>query len=126
MSTVHYTFDLTRPHTHLIDVEMRLPAHAEAHLDLVLPAWLPGAYKIFDNARNLRSFASEDANGLPVRLTYDLDGASAQYAFEDWAQAGALRYPRVTLQLDRNATVELDLFEPGARTADQVWEPPPR
>src|SRR5688572_21566114 len=68
MSTVHYTFDLTRPHTHLIDVEMRLPSHAESQLDLVLPAWLPGAYKIFDNARNLRNFVSEDANGLPVRF----------------------------------------------------------
>lgn len=68
MPTVHYTFDVTRPHTHLIHVEMVVPAHDGAAMDLVLPAWLPGAYKIFDNARNLRNFAAEDLNGLSLRF----------------------------------------------------------
>ena len=68
MPTVRYVFDLTRPHTHLIGVTMELPPHAEGHLDLVLPAWLPGAYKIFDNARNLRCFEPVTLGGEPLRF----------------------------------------------------------
>lgn len=68
MTTVHYTFDVTRPHTHLIHVEMTVPAHEGASMDLVMPAWLPGAYKIFDNARNLRNFVAQDLNGQPLRF----------------------------------------------------------
>lgn len=67
MPVVKYAFDLTRPHTHLIRVEMEIPAHVEGQLDLVLPAWLPGAYKIFDNARNIRNFAAEDLDGYALQ-----------------------------------------------------------
>lgn len=67
MSTVRYLFDLTRPHTHMIFVTMDLPTHEGATLDLVMPAWLPGAYKIFDNARNLRAFTAQDGDGKDMR-----------------------------------------------------------
>ncbi|MDB5095796.1 MAG: peptidase domain protein, partial [Cyanobacteria bacterium RYN_339] len=89
MPIVRYTFDLTRPHTHLIRVEMEVPAHVEGHLDLVLPAWLPGAYKIFDNARNIRNFAAEDLDGYALpwervdwqtwRVTDGGSGATVSY-----------------------------------------------
>ena len=69
MPSIHYVFDLTQPHTHLVGVRIDVPAHGEPHLDLVLPAWLPGAYKIFDNARNIRAFeAYAAADGLPIRF----------------------------------------------------------
>ena len=68
MTTVRYTFDVTRPHTHLIHVEMAVPAAGLATLDLVMPAWLPGAYKTFDNARNLRNFEARTPDGRPLRF----------------------------------------------------------
>ncbi len=68
MRTVHYVFDLSRPHTHLVGVRLDVPAHGEPHLDLVLPAWLPGAYKIFDNARNIRALAAFNAGGEALRF----------------------------------------------------------
>src|SRR3989338_4932804 len=69
MPSIHYVFDLTQPHTHLVGVRIDVPAHGEPHLDMVLPAWLPGAYKIFDNARNIRAFeAYAAADGLPIRF----------------------------------------------------------
>jgi predicted metalloprotease with PDZ domain len=67
MPTIAYTFDLTRPHTHLVGVQMAIPAREGEHLDLVLPAWLPGAYKIFDNARNIRALSATDLDGVPLR-----------------------------------------------------------
>lgn len=68
MNTIRYVFDLTRPHTHLVGVRLEVPAHGEPHLDLVLPAWLPGAYKIFDNARNIRALAAFDPAGEALRF----------------------------------------------------------
>lgn len=67
MPTIAYTFDLTRPHTHLVGVEMAIPAREGEYLDLVLPAWLPGAYKIFDNARNVRALVATDLAGKPLK-----------------------------------------------------------
>lgn len=65
---LHYVFDGTRAHTHLVEVEIRLPAMEAPHLDFVLPAWLPGAYKIVDNARNVRRFKPAHAeSGAPLR-----------------------------------------------------------
>ncbi|MEB3196755.1 MAG: PDZ domain-containing protein [Candidatus Sericytochromatia bacterium] len=68
MPTLAYTFDLTLPHTHLVSVKLELPAHGEMHADMMLPAWLPGAYKIFDNARNIRAFEAEGPEGNPLRV----------------------------------------------------------
>lgn len=66
MSQLAYRFDLTRPHTHLVGVELDVDTTQGCHLDLTLPAWLPGAYKIFDNARNLRGFEAINAEGAPL------------------------------------------------------------
>ncbi len=90
MSCVHYTFDLRAPHTHLVGVTIDIPTHEGPHLDLTLPAWLPGAYKIVDNARNIRNLVAEstrDGHALSVtRLNWQTwrihnagDGATVRY-----------------------------------------------
>lgn len=63
MPELVYRFDLTRPHTHLVGVRLEVGEAPGAYLDLTLPAWLPGAYKIFDNARNLRGLEARDLEG---------------------------------------------------------------
>jgi predicted metalloprotease with PDZ domain len=68
MPTLAYSFDLTQPHTHLVGVSLHLPAHPEASTDVFLPAWLPGAYKIFDNARNIRSLHAAGPDGAGLRV----------------------------------------------------------
>ena len=59
-------FDLTRPHPTWWASRWN-PRSRRAALELV-PAWLPGAYKIFDNARNLRGFQAETPGGAPLRF----------------------------------------------------------
>jgi hypothetical protein len=65
-----------------------------------------------------------DAKAMPRRLGYRLEGETEEslYQFEDWNFDGPLPYPRRTLQLDRNAVVELRSFEPGALPNPQIWE----
>ncbi|HEY9898220.1 MAG TPA: hypothetical protein V6D00_03465 [Pantanalinema sp.] len=63
LPTLYYRLGMERPHTHLFQVEMRVGGWPGDHVDLALPAWTPGAYKIVDNARNLRGFEVRGLDG---------------------------------------------------------------
>jgi predicted metalloprotease with PDZ domain len=49
---------MPRPETHYFHVEMRLRGLSTDSVDLVLPAWTPGSYKIRDYARHLQEFSA--------------------------------------------------------------------
>ena len=68
--TVEYKLSMSRPWTHLFEVEVmfdRLPS-AEKSLDLVLPVWRTGRYMVFDFAGGVVRFSAADGRGnlLPV------------------------------------------------------------
>lgn len=68
LPTVRYHLGMERPHTHLFQVEIHVPAWPGEHLDLAMPAWTPGAYKIVDNARNVRGFKALGPDGRPLAV----------------------------------------------------------
>ncbi len=53
---IHYRLVVSDPHTHLVDVTVE--ADVEGAVDLVLPAWTPGSYKIRDFAQHIHGFHS--------------------------------------------------------------------
>jgi predicted metalloprotease with PDZ domain len=63
-----YTVAMSKPATHLLEVEMRLawagamPEQAE----LKMPVWTPGSYLIREYARHVESFSAKDANGTDL------------------------------------------------------------
>ena len=61
---ISYTVSMSRPWTHLLEVEMRLrwnrmPDKAE----LKMPVWTPGSYLVREYARHVQDFAVKDASG---------------------------------------------------------------
>ena len=58
-----YHLRLTRPTTHLVDVEIEAAKVAEPALDFVMPAWAPGRYAIYDFAKNVQEFTVSGARG---------------------------------------------------------------
>lgn len=65
--TISYTIAMSKPATHLLEVEMRLawqtmPEKAE----LKMPVWTPGSYLIREYARHVESFAAKDASGADL------------------------------------------------------------
>ncbi len=60
---LHYALHLGRPSTHLLDVEISVGGIAQANLDLVMPAWAPGRYAIYDFAKNVQEFSAHGAQG---------------------------------------------------------------
>ncbi len=61
---IGYTVSMSKPWTHLLEVEMRLnwtqmPEKAE----ISMPVWTPGSYLVREYARHVESFAAADAGG---------------------------------------------------------------
>lgn len=62
---LRYRLSMERPHRHLFEVSLEAQAPGGS-VDLALPAWAPGAYKILDNARNLRGLKATGPDGQPL------------------------------------------------------------
>ncbi len=60
--TICYRLRIDRPHTHRVTVDMIVPP-LPGPLDLAIPAWTPGAYKIVDHARNVRRVVAKAPDG---------------------------------------------------------------
>ena len=62
---ISYTIGMSKPWTHLLEVEMRLnwAANAPALAEVSLPVWTPGSYLVREYARHVESFAATDAGG---------------------------------------------------------------
>ncbi|MGH9902892.1 MAG: hypothetical protein ACRD68_13875, partial [Pyrinomonadaceae bacterium] len=62
---IAFTVSMPEPHTHLLQVEMRLrhTGSAAREVDLVMPVWTPGSYLVREYARHVQDFAATDAGG---------------------------------------------------------------
>ena len=63
---ISYAVSMPAPHTHLLQVEMRLArgaASLPAQIDLVMPVWTPGSYLVREYARHVQDFAATEVGG---------------------------------------------------------------
>jgi predicted metalloprotease with PDZ domain len=63
---VRYRVSMSRPHSHLFEVEARFPALD--FLDAVLPVWTPGSYLLREYARHIQDMSATDEAGQPLRV----------------------------------------------------------
>ena len=68
---IAFTVGMSRPHTHLfeVDVKIKRPANADAPAEesLVMPVWTPGSYLIREFERNVQDFEAKDGAGQPLK-----------------------------------------------------------
>ncbi len=66
---IAFTVSMSKPHTHLLEVEVRVkrPGEAPAEEVLVMPVWTPGSYMVREFARHVQDFAASDATGRPLK-----------------------------------------------------------
>lgn len=61
---IAYTISMTKPWTHLLEVEMRLKwAGAPRTVELKMPVWTPGSYLVREYARHVQDLAVKSAAG---------------------------------------------------------------
>ena len=64
---ISYTVSMTRPSTHLLEVEMRVKwSQMPALTELKMPVWTPGSYLVREYARHVMDFEVKDAGGRPL------------------------------------------------------------
>ena len=67
---ISYTVSMSRPWTHLIEVEMHVNwAQMPDVSELKMPVWTPGSYLIREYERQVQDFAAKDAGGTPLTWT---------------------------------------------------------
>lgn len=68
---IAFTVSLTKPHTHMLEVEVRVkrPAALQPPAEelLVMPVWAPGSYMIREFARHVQDFAATDSSGRALQ-----------------------------------------------------------
>jgi predicted metalloprotease with PDZ domain len=64
---ISYTVSMPKPHTHLLEVELRMRGTLAAQTDLIMPVWTPGSYLVREFARNVQDFEAKDATGRTLR-----------------------------------------------------------
>jgi predicted metalloprotease with PDZ domain len=61
---INYTVSMSKPWTHLLEVEMRVkPAQKADSTEIMMPVWTPGSYLIREYARHVQDFAAKDTSG---------------------------------------------------------------
>ena len=61
---ISYTVSMSKPWTHLLEVEMRLKSSAMPQMaEIQMPVWTPGSYLIREYARHVLDFAAKDTSG---------------------------------------------------------------
>ena len=66
---VAFTVAVSRPHTHLFEIEIAIKRAANGPQQelLVMPVWTPGSYMIREFERNVQDFAAADSAGNPLK-----------------------------------------------------------
>lgn len=71
-SDISFTVSMSKPWTHLLEVEVRvkIPANLQVpnETNLIMPVWTPGSYMIREYGRHVQDF-SADANGRALEWT---------------------------------------------------------
>jgi len=68
---IAFTVSMPKPHTHMLDVEVRIKRGAVEQVAqeqlLVMPVWTPGSYLIREFERHVQDFVATDSSGQPLR-----------------------------------------------------------
>ncbi len=62
---IEYRLSMPRPHSHLLEVEVRASASG-GPLELLMPSWTPGSYLMREFPRNVQDFSAATAAGEPL------------------------------------------------------------
>jgi predicted metalloprotease with PDZ domain len=68
LEPIAYVIRIPAPDTHEIVVQATVPASGRASLDLMMPTWSPGYYRVEDYAANVRDVIAETLDGQPLAV----------------------------------------------------------
>lgn len=100
-STVTYQIDLTEPEHHTGAVKIEFPGTDAEHIDVMMPAWRTGLYRILDLANGVREFSATNSAGEPLAVE-KIDKSTWRIELDD-ASATTVSYQVYANQLGRRS-----------------------
>ena len=65
---ISYTVSMSKPWTHLLEVEMRVGFDkSQKNVDIVMPVWTPGSYLVREYARHVQDFSAKSPTGSDLK-----------------------------------------------------------
>ena len=66
---IAFTIAMSRPHTHLFEIDIRIKrtGNAPNEESLVMPVWTPGSYLVREFERHVQDFSAKDTAGRPLK-----------------------------------------------------------
>jgi predicted metalloprotease with PDZ domain len=68
LEPIQYTFRVADAAKHVAEIEARFPAAGRSTLDLMMPVWTPGFYRVEDYAGRVQSIAAQTDAGMPLEV----------------------------------------------------------
>jgi predicted metalloprotease with PDZ domain len=63
-----YTVSVPQPETHYLEVEAMVPTGRQATVDLMMPIWSPGYYRVEDHAARVSDFVARTPGGVVLSV----------------------------------------------------------
>src|SRR5262245_17665231 len=68
LESIVYTVRAPAPESHVAQIEATIPTEGADSVELMMPVWSPGFYKVEDYARHVQEPAARAADGAALRL----------------------------------------------------------
>jgi len=68
LEPIVYTIKFAAPDTHIADVEIKAPTGKRAVIDLMMPVWSPGFYRVENYANRVQDFSARTPDGTPLQV----------------------------------------------------------
>ncbi|TAD98760.1 MAG: M61 family peptidase [Bacteroidetes bacterium] len=63
-----YTLSVSKPHTHYVEVSVKIEGIKKDFIDFKMPVWAPGSYLVREFSKNVEGESAEDASGKALPL----------------------------------------------------------
>lgn len=123
---LHYRLSIPRPADQYIHIELRIRRPPGKAVDVAMPAWIPGSYRVRDFARHVYDFSAHTPSGVALpwvrtdKQTWRIDhgGQEVVVRYRVFAAEETVRTSHVD---DRHASVNgpsVFMYLPGQRSRD--------
>src|SRR5690242_8146261 len=68
LDPIVYTVRAPVPATHIAEVEAQVPTERRSSIELMMPVWSPGFYRVEDYAAKIQDLAAHSADGKPLAV----------------------------------------------------------
>jgi len=87
--SIEYVLSMDEPQAHYFSVAMTISNIRRDFVDVAMPTWTPGSYRIREFSRNIEGFGAEASNGHTANTIEKTQGQEKKnILFEKWIGAG--------------------------------------